>query len=214
MEDRKGNNRLMVNHRLEEIKPKQKTGNEPFFNNGAGTGKSLLDFWRWSQSDLISNTTRGALGEFIVSSALGIDESKVRREWAPYDLETDDGIKIEVKTAAYLQSWFQKDYSKISFSIKAARYWSSETGRYSDGKTRPSDVYVFCLFTCKDKSTMNPLEMSQWEFYALATNKIDNYKRSQSSITINSLRKLQNACDYGHLRENVRSEYLFQKSKK
>ncbi|MDM8523410.1 hypothetical protein QUF80_08570 [Desulfococcaceae bacterium HSG8] len=40
---------------------------------------------------------------------------------AAYDLETHDGIKIEIKSAAYVQSWHQKDYSKITFRIPKTR---------------------------------------------------------------------------------------------
>jgi len=74
-----------------------------------------MDFWKLSVSDLLSNTTRGTLAEFIVAMAMDIDLSNFREEWDAYDLETKNGIKIEVKTSAYLQSWFQKNYSKIIF---------------------------------------------------------------------------------------------------
>ena len=56
---------------------------------------TLLDFWSWSASDLVSNATRGRLAEFIVANALGV-ESGIREEWAAYDLATATGIKIEV----------------------------------------------------------------------------------------------------------------------
>jgi len=55
-----------------------KTGNEQL----STTGKNLLDFWRWNGSDLTCNATRGVLAEFIVASALGIDLSVPRIEWA------------------------------------------------------------------------------------------------------------------------------------
>ena len=46
---------------------KPKTGDERFQYNGAALDSSVLDFWRWSTSDLLSNATRGRLGEFIVA---------------------------------------------------------------------------------------------------------------------------------------------------
>ncbi len=79
-----------------------KTGDEPFTNNGAPLAQKLIDFWKWSVSDLVSNATRGVLAEFIVATALQIDPSKVRDEWAAYDLSTNEGIKIEFRSAAYL----------------------------------------------------------------------------------------------------------------
>ena len=63
-----------------------KTGDERFFCNGAEKELKLLDFWRWSVSDIISNATRGRLAEFIVASACNIDLSVIRDEWSAYDL--------------------------------------------------------------------------------------------------------------------------------
>ena len=82
-----------------------KTGKELLRTNGTKTAFSLLDFWRWDASDLLNNTTRGRLTEFIVGSAVGVDFSTPRQEWDNYDLDTPSGIKIEVKSSAYIQSW-------------------------------------------------------------------------------------------------------------
>ena len=47
------------------------------------THRSLdeLDFWRWGTSDLITNTTRGVLVEYIVARALGTCTQGVRGAW-------------------------------------------------------------------------------------------------------------------------------------
>ena len=52
-----------------------KTGKELLRTNGTKTAFTLLDFWRWDASDLLNNTTRGRLTEFIVGSAVGMDFS-------------------------------------------------------------------------------------------------------------------------------------------
>lgn len=65
----------------------------------------VLSFWQWSASDLVSNTMRGVLAEYIVALAMGIDtEEGVRREWDAYDLLFEGKIEVEVKSAAYIQS--------------------------------------------------------------------------------------------------------------
>ncbi len=84
-----------------------KTGNEPLHQDGNPLGETLLDFWRWSASDLVSNATRGVLAEYIVATALGL-AGGVRVEWDPFDLLSQEGAKIEIKSAAYLQSWRQR----------------------------------------------------------------------------------------------------------
>ena len=66
----------------------------------------MLGFSQWAYSDVSSNASRGILAEYIVASALGI-AAATRREWDAYDLETQDGVKLEIKSASYLQSWAQ-----------------------------------------------------------------------------------------------------------
>ena len=61
----------------------------------------ILDYWSWAYSDIVGNTNRGALAEFIVARAIG-SEPRVRTDWAAYDLDTPSGIKVEVKSSAYL----------------------------------------------------------------------------------------------------------------
>lgn len=52
------------------------TGNEHFTYEGMPAGILLNDFWAWSSSDLLNNTLRGALAEFLVASAIGVDTSR------------------------------------------------------------------------------------------------------------------------------------------
>src|SRR5512143_1909861 len=105
------------------MKSSVKTGEEQITLHGKSIGFSLVDFWKWSVSDLVSNVTRGRLAEFIVASSLGIDLKIARDEWQAYDLITADGKKLEVKSAAYVQSWFQKRLSSIIFTTRATRHW-------------------------------------------------------------------------------------------
>ncbi len=168
----------------------RKTGSEQLTFDGRPIGHALLDFWRWSVSDLVSNATRGRFAEFVVGSAIGVDFSRVREEWQAWDLTTAAGLRIEVKSAAYVQSWHQKKHSSISFSIKASQYWDAETNMISEQVGRFSDLYVFCILSHLDPATIDPLRMEQWEFHVVATSLIDGYQRSQHSITLPSLKKL------------------------
>ncbi len=188
---------------LKEIKASPKIGNESLTDNGEDTNYTLLDFWRWSVSDILSNATRGRFAEFIVATAIGINHENLRDEWDAYDLTTEDGIKIEVKSAAYIQSWSQKCYSTISFAIKPARHWDDEMNTQRGEPTRHADIYVFCHLKHKDQNTIDPLKMEQWDFYVLPTYRLDNYARSQSSITINSLKKLTDPQKYSELKNEI-----------
>lgn len=188
---------------LKAIKATPKTGKELLTFNENSVGYSLLEFWQWSVSDILSNATRGRFAEFIVGTAIGMNPKNLRDEWDAYDVTSETGIKIEVKSAAYIQSWAQKQFSKISFSIKAAKFWDADNGMRRGESKRHADIYVFCLLHNKNQETINPLKMEQWEFYVLPTCIIDNYQRSQSSITLNSLSKLTNPVRYDELREKI-----------
>lgn len=167
----------------------------------------MLDFWRWSVSDILSNATRGRLEEFLVATAVNIDIKEVREEWGAYDLITPDGIKLEIKSAAYLHSWDQKILSKISFSTKLARSWDWEIDKRSSIAKRHADVYIFCLLKHEDKLTVNPLDLDHWEFYVLSTIELNAYERSQHSITLNSIRKLTNVTCYPELNNEIKMKY-------
>ncbi len=159
------------------------------------TGASLLDFWRWIGSDLVGNTTRGLFAEYLVGLAVGAVTGKrqtaFETEWAAHDLVTPDGITIEVKSSAYLQSWWQEKETAPRFGIAPTQGWDSATGSYSKEKARHSDVYVFCLLGHRrDKARLDPLDLSQWSFYVLAAAVLDERVKEQKDIGVGPLMKL------------------------
>ena len=180
-----------------------KTGKEKLIFDENNTEYQLLDFWRWAVSDILSNATRGKFAEFIVGTVLNVDLKKPSDEWGAYDLISKSGLKIEVKTSAYIQSWNQKEYSKPLFSIKKAKFWDSEKNMTKGKPKRHADIYIFCLLKEKKQEVINPLNLSQWEFYPVLTETLNNYKRSQQSITLPSLQKISEPVLYSELKNKV-----------
>ena len=168
----------------------RKSGKERFRDGNRELDFGLLSYWQWSASDLVSNVTRGVIAEYIVDRALGIGSGGVREEWAAYDLITPSGIKVEVKSAAYVQSWHQNRLSKITFRTPKTLTWDSDSNRQSQEAKRQAGVYVFALLAHQEKKTIDPLDVSEWEFYVLPTLILDARKRSQHSITLSTLQKL------------------------
>ncbi|HEY4099873.1 MAG TPA: hypothetical protein VGM20_03230 [Gemmatimonadales bacterium] len=193
---------------LDRLPAVRRDGSEPFRAGGADIGAILLDFWQWSVSDLVSNATRGRLAEYIVAKGIGVSTAGVRDEWAACDLCTSAGVQVEVKSAAYLQSWHQKDYSTIQFSVRKAREWSSETNVVGTEPVRTAHVYVFALLFHKSKATLDPLNLDQWQFFVLPTRTLDERERSQSSITLASLEGLVQAIPFAGLRHAVEAASL------
>ena len=195
-----------MNKLLPRIEPKPQSGCEPFNAGGEPLGPTLRDYWRWSGSDLVSNVGRGILAEFLVANALGQTEEP-REEWGAFDVEVPGCGTVEVKSAAYIQSWKQKDYSKISFDIaKRKSAWNPQTGEYKDldPRERIADVYVFCLLKHKCQKTIDPLNVEQWEFYVVRTSQLDCKEWEENKeIGLKSLACLTNAIPYGELKGEV-----------
>lgn len=168
------------------LKITRKTGKEIFSNNGKPLNFNLLNFWQWSVSDLISNATRGILAEYIVATALGLADG-FRVEWDAFDLLTANNTKIEIKSAAYLQSWHHQKLSDIRFSIRPTQYLSSTA---SDLEIkRQADIYVFCLLHHQEKDSIDPMNLDQWEFYILRSLVLNEMFPKQKTIGLKSLLK-------------------------
>ena len=189
---------------LNKIEISKRSAEEKFRDGSNNLDFNLLSFWQWSSSDIVSNSTRGILAEYIVGKALGcIKDDDIRDEWGAYDLITQGGLRIEVKSAAYVQSWQQSRLSKISFKVPNTFGWDRETNKFDKEKKRQADVYVFALLSHKDKKTVNPLDISQWKFFVLPTKVLDERERSQHSITLLSLKKLTDSVSFFELGQAV-----------
>lgn len=161
------------------------TGDENFTLSGSATGCKVIDFWRWSSSELNDNLLRAALGEYVVASAIGercVD--KQRAGWRVYDLLTDYGCKIEVKTSAHRQTWSQSKPSPSIFDIGCKVDWDGD----SSEAIRHSDVYVFCVVN-NDGPNDSPLDLSKWDFYVVATADLNVIAGNQKTISLSALKK-------------------------
>jgi len=182
-------------------------GGEPFRYNDTALPCTIDEFWAWNGSNLLSNTLRGVLAEFIVAKALGIRLTQARDEWTEYDLlypYNGRGVPVEVKSSAYLQTWEQSKPSAIRFGIAPARAWENQ--QYADTPKRHAEIYVFCLFAYQDmetKAIAKPMQLEQWEFYVLETSKLDALG-TQHSLSLRRLKTLQPvSCTYATLKETV-----------
>lgn len=195
-----------MNDELKAVQVTRKTGDERFNIDGEPIEASLLDFWRWSSSDLLSNTMRGVLAEYIVGMALGCTEEGTRLEWDAADLVTPEDVRVEVKSAAYLQTWDQLKHSSISFGIAPTLGWDATANTVSDERRRQADVYVFAVLRHQTKATVEPLNLAQWEFHVLSTARLNEAVPEQRTIGLNRLMSLWPATvAYGELAAAVKS---------
>lgn len=166
------------------------------------THPNKQEFWKWAYDDLLANTTRGVLAEYIVAKALGIGDMK-RLEWDKHDLDID-GVGVEVKSAAYVQTWEQTRSSVIEFGIGPAKGWDARTNTYAASAGRSADVYVFCLLEGEDREHIDPLEVAQWKFYVLPTSVLNREVPTQKRIRLGPLIALgPDQCTYDQLKAAI-----------
>ena len=171
----------------------QLTGSEEFTLHGTSTGITVMDFWRWAFSNLIDNTQRGVIAEFLVYSSLKkySSSTQMRTNWSPFDVASSSGRRIEVKSAAYIQAWTPENiFAQIRFDIGKKLAWDNATATSATVAKRNCDLYVFCLFTAKTKD-ISLLDLDHWDFYVLPTSVLDEKVPDQKGIALSSLLKLE-----------------------
>ena len=190
------------------------TGKEHLTFNGTPISSTVLDYWSWAYSDLIRNVNRGAFAEFIVREAMNSQSENTppREDFSismdAYDLLSPDGIRVEVKSSAYIQALEDDHLARISFRIAPAKKLD-ENGNYSEKSVyaRHSDVYVFCIWTAKS-CDQDILDLSLWDFYVISTKLLDEKVPNQKTITFHSLLSLKPIkTDFWNLYSAIKDSY-------
>ena len=162
---------------------------------------SVLDFWSWAYSDILSNRNRSIFAEFLVASALGVTNNP-RIEWDAVDLR-HRGKMIEVKSAAYVQSWQQNKLSAIRFDIAKKLGWFAETNSFGTLAERNADCYVFCLFTEQNREEANILNVEKWTFFVAQTRQIEERFNNQKSVSLNYLKAICLEANFHELKQVI-----------
>lgn len=191
-------------------KQRMLTGLEHLVDGSSVLPFHIADYWQWAYSDMLRNTQRGVFAEFIVKAALDLGgiftNNNIRSNFEPFDLvgpnitnhctpprleNSSFPCRIEVKSAAYIQSWEQHEGTKprITFSIAPARL-PDETGDFKVDAPlqRNSDLYVFAVYTAKERE-QNILDMNLWKFYVVKTSALDKKYGNQKTVSLTSLIK-------------------------
>ena len=178
---------------------------QPILGRDGAAIASLADYWQWAHSDLMSNTERGVIAEYLVACALGL-QGAARAAWRRFDLQTPDGTAIEVKSSGYLQAWGQRTLSEIVFGIPQTLGWDETRNCYDTVRKRQAALYVFCVHHHKDPQTVNVLDTVQWSFYPAATETIDRCFGTQKTVSLTALQKHGiSACSFEALRDRLLS---------
>lgn len=150
-------------------------------------------------SALVTNNFRGLVAEAIVASALPAGWTWCSADYAAWDFERPDGLRLEVKQSASRQTWAPAGArpSACSFDIRerVGRYegseWFAQPGRHAH-------IYVFGHHPVMDE-TANHCDALQWQFFVVPTADLPGWKR----IGLTNLMRLTHPCSIYELGDEV-----------
>lgn len=119
---------------------------------------------------LVTNVLRAMLVEAMIAETLEPAWRWCAADYANWDFENSDGLKLEVKQSAARQSWAPPDSksSRIQFDIAPRRYhWAVDTGWVPAGN-RVADIYVLAHNPVTDERA-DHRDPRQWLFHVVAT---------------------------------------------
>lgn len=175
----------------------------------------VVDFLmnRFYGKSLINNVYRGDYVEGLILFALG-QQWKPFGEWGGWDLERDDGIRLEVKSSAALQSWHamasagKTSPARFDIAPRGGYYTdSTDAGvwREVDTPVRSADIYIFAWHPKKDPDTADHRRAEQWEFYVVPESKLPPKPQDTKTQTISpgTVKNLAAAVTYAELAARV-----------
>lgn len=141
---------------------------------------------------LVTNSLRSMVVEAMLALGLPTGWRWCGADWAGWDLEHEDGTRLEVKQSAARQTWAApKRPSAPVFDIRERTGWW-QGAVWNDGAGRHAHIYVFAHHPVAD-NTADHRDPSQWKFYVLPTGSLPGSK----GLSLAKLRGLAEARSFG-----------------
>jgi len=152
---------------------------------------------------LVSNNYRGILVEAIVADALGSGWNWVSEDWAAWDFERSDGVRLEVKQSAALQSWHQSGLKKPNPRFDCA----ARTGRWEGSQWHPetqrfADIYIFAYHGEMNAELADHRIPDQWTFFVVSEASLP----VQKTIGLTKVRELASQAHHINLQDVVEAQ--------
>ena len=169
---------------------------------------------RFYGQPLIANSYRGDYVEGLILFALGAGW-KQTPEWGSWDLEREDGVRVEVKQSAALQSWHRSTGIKKpspSFAIAPpAGYYTDSTDAAvwvgidpeEPDFIRAADLYIFAWHPETDPAIADHRRAEQWQFFVVSETPLTERHGTQTTIGLNPVKELATAATYDQLAATV-----------
>lgn len=131
---------------------------------------------------IVQNNFRGELVETIVELALGGAWKHCAADWAGWDFQSAQGLRLQVRQSAAKQTWKSSKALRPSFSIKSANgYWEGPVWHAKPG--RQADLYVFAWHPVATEDA-DHREITQWRFWVVAERELPQRQKSISLKTL------------------------------
>lgn len=133
---------------------------------------------------IVQNNFRGEVVETIVELALGNGWAHCAADWAGWDFESSDGIRIQVRQSAAKQTWVSPKAMRPSFSIKPSKgyytgsVWHAEPGRHAE-------IFVFAWHPLINDEA-DHRDVTQWHFWVIAERDLPTIQKSLSLRVLQS----------------------------
>ena len=143
---------------------------------------------------LVNNAFRGTLAEAMLAQVLEPEWQWCSADWASHDFENANGVKLEVKQSAALQSWhkggLKPNRGRFDIAKRKVRW---EGAKRIDEGGRYADLYVFAWHPVIDPTLADHREPDQWLFHLVRSEDLPD----QQSISLSHIQAISAAIDIG-----------------
>jgi hypothetical protein len=148
---------------------------------------------------LVVNYLRSMLVEAMIDVALAPDWEWVSGDWAGWDFQKD-GVKLEVKQSAALQTWTTKAPSRGTFDIaRRTGHWIGN--EWNKGLRRYGDIYIFARHPVSDRQGADHRNPHQWRFYVVSETSL--VLANQKTITLSAVERLVSSVGFEEVARKV-----------
>lgn len=112
-------------------------------------------------------------------------------DWAPWDLEHDDGTKTKMKQSAARQTWhnceiFEGTPPQFDIAPRTG-YWDRD-GEWKDEPERPAEIYIFAWHPETRTDVADHRKPEQWVFYVIRSTDLPETQRRISLSSVKEKR--------------------------
>jgi len=155
-----------------------------------------------SKNPLIENNLRGVFAEYLIVDILGANWSVCEGSWNGWDIDGPNDTRVEVKSSAYIQSWYDWSVEKGKTGVSVPRFDIAERNNVKLEKHRAADLYIFALHAEKKPELADHRIVEQWNFCVVKSAVLP---KGQKSIGVSGVQKLSNFIEAKNLQNEVSS---------